>query len=228
MALMDSADLLARCKRTAKRPGTDSQIADGDWYAWLTEAQIKWVPIVASVAPEQMYGAPTKITSSDSGVTYDFPSDPLGQVEVRESPTGRLWIPCAQWESGGDFVHEGNRIRFPDGKAKTFTDGPYARWVAAPTTISASVEPTLKPTNARLLLVHQACVYYAEQGGNRDPRPFERRLRDLWYGDPDDPRTPGLMDALKKQYAYSGAVAQPSQPKWYQAINSGQGYVVQR
>ena len=228
MALYDTADLLARSRRAAKRPATDAQVADTDWYAWLTEAQIKWVSKIANVAASVMYGAPTKLTTSDSGVTYDFPSEPVGQVEVRESPTGRIWIPCTEWESGGDFVHENDRIRFPDQKAKIFGDGPYARWVAMPGVIDASSEPTLKPKHARLLLVHQACIYYAESGGNRDPAPFRSNMNDLWLGDPGDPDQQGLKAALKKQFAFSGAVASKATPKWYEWINTGEGYVVQR
>jgi len=231
MALWDTADLLARCKRQAKRPSTDMAVVDGDWYAWLTEAQVKWVTQIATHVPHAMYGDPVKLTTSDSGLTYQFPGGavPLGQIEVRESPTGRILIPCAEWETGGDFVPEGDQIRFPSGAMKTFSDGPYARYVNEPGEIALASEPVLKPDYGRMLLVHQACIYYAESGGNRDPTPWYTQLKHFWLGDANDPSDVGLLGALKLQYRYAGAraAANPN-VRWYHMIDSGEGYVMER
>ena len=191
---------------------------------------MRWTTLIANHAPAAMYGAPTKLTTSDSGLTYVFGSSetPVGRVEIRESPTGRLWIPGTEWDANSDFVIERHLIRFPNGKTKTFNDGPYARWVSPPGEISAATEPTMTPPFMRTLLVHQAVVYFATRGGNRNPEPFKVRLQELWSGDPMDPSDNGFLGMLKTQYAFQGAVTQSQGSRWYDSISTGDGYVVIR
>jgi len=229
MAAWDSPDLLARCKRLAKRPTTDAQVADADWYAWLTEGEAFVVQQIATHVPDVLYNAPTKLSTSDSGVTYDFPSSiyPLGNVELRKSPTGRVMIPGAQWDSAADYVPAGNKIRFPDGKAKTFTDGPYARWVAEPGAIDASTASIVKPDHVRVLVVYKAVETWARHGGNRDPGPFEELYFKAWAGDPRDVSDIGILGALKNQFLFSGAASQPVEAPWYFGIDDGSGYNAQ-
>lgn len=231
MATWDSADLLDRCKRTAKRPATDAQITDTDWFAWLTEAQSHWLKVIATQAPESQYGAPAILTTSDSGKTYKFPNNdwPVGHIELRQSPTGRLLRPGPEWDAGADYVLDGDTVRFPGGKSKTFTDGPYARYVADPGVVAVATQPVLKPPSGRMLLVYRACVFWASQGGHRDPAPFAKLEAEAWYGDPTRPGDIGLLGTLKNQILFGGAAAYSSDDTaWYQFINDGSGYVVIR
>ncbi len=229
MADWDSADLLARSKRLAKRPTTDAQVSDTDWYAWLTEAEAFVVQRIATHVPDVLYTDPTKLATTDSGVTYDFPSNiyPLGNVELRRSPTGAVMIPGAEWDSGADYVPAGNKIRFPDSKAKTFSDGPYARWVPAPGTIDGSTDSIVQPPHVRILLVYKAVETWARTGGNRDPGPFHELYIKAWSGDPADPSDVGILGAFKNQFLFSGAASYPAETPWTRSIDDGSGYNAQ-
>lgn len=229
MATWDSADLLSRCKATALRPDTDQGMTDAKWYALLTEAQADLMKLLATHCPESQYGVPVKLTTADSGYTYSFPSDdvPLGHVELRQSPTGRVLVPGPEWDMSADFCLQGNKIRWPGQKAKTFTDGPYARYVADPGDISGSSEPVVNPPSAGAILVYRAVGLWARRGGLRDPRPYEDEYRRLVWGDDGQGRE-GLIAALKNQYQFSGTAAFSQGGFWWNAIDTGDGYVVQR
>lgn len=230
MALYDSADLLARCKRLAARPATDGDkgptdaTADDLWYAFLTDAQLIWVREMATHVPSQMYTM-EKLTTADAGLSYDFAAEPLGNYEIRESPTGKLLLPGPEWDPGYDFVPAGQKIRFAGQKAKQFTNGPWARYVKVPGVISAAAEPTLSPTHARQLLVYRACILWAQRGGLRDPAPYQAEEDDTWYGDPLKGRV-GLLGALKQQAFLAGGEAVPGigSGDWWRYIDSGAGY----
>lgn len=208
MAQYDSADLLARTKRLAKRPATDEDIADADWYVKLEEAQTKWMGQLASLVPEVNYGPPELLTTSDAGLTYDLVSEPLGgHLELKASLTGITLLPGTDWGSG-DFVIEGQKIRIPGGRRRTFPGGPYARYVKAPGLLSAAVQPVLKPAFCRLLLPPTACLLFAlEGGGIRDPNYYRSLIQTLWTGDPDMPGDGGFLQVLKTQYFAAGAAS---------------------
>lgn len=230
MALYDSADLLAGCKRTAARPATDGDkgptdaTSDDLWYALLTEAQMLWVREFATHFPQVMWTM-EKLTTADAGLTYDFLAEPLGDYEIRQSPTGRLLLPGPEWDPGYDFVPSGNKIRFQGQKAKQFADGPWARYVKTPGVINASTQPTLSPTHARQLLVYRACIFWAQRGGLRDPAPYQQNENDLWFGDPLTGRV-GILGALKQQVFLQGNDAVPGvgADDWWRYIDSGSGY----
>lgn len=224
MALYDSADLLARAKFRARRPSPDESMSDANWYALLTDAQAHWVRQLATHVPEQMYTAEI-LTTADAGVSYDFASEPLGEYELRATPNGRLLIPGPDWDPGVDFVPNGKKIRFPGGRAKTFTGGPAARYVKAPGVIDATTEPTLLPMHARILLCARACIEWARRGGLEDPQPYLDWENELWFGNPAMGET-GILGALKQQYFLRGAEAVPQGgvEDWWRFIDGGEGY----
>ena len=221
MANYDTADLLARAKRYLNRPSSDLGMADTDWYAFFTEGQAKWYEIIASHAPHVLYGAPELLTSADSGATYTFGSTPFpgGQIEVRASRSGPLLTIGQEWDSGADFTWEGDKLRVPDGQTRTFSAGPYARYIAAPTTIDASTAPTLKPPAARRLIVYDACANAAVRMGSHDPATFRDLEQRAAWGDPHNPGDVGLIGALKTQ-VYTGDTGSGG---WWSFIGNG-GY----
>lgn len=213
MALWDTADLVARVKRYANRPTTDELLDTTMIYALLTEAQTEELADLAALAPTSQMGAPVLLTSADGGVTYTFGADVDGNAvfplacEVYAEVNGREWRACS-WNSWGDFVIEGDRIRMPGNVAQTFTDGPYARFVRADAQIDASTEPVLKPPPARIMLVWKALIKFAAIGGLRDPAPFEENYaasKRQW------------IQAIRTQFADSAGVATEglTTPNWW-------------
>lgn len=214
MALWDSADLLARCKRLAARPATDEDkgptdsTADDMWYALLTEAQQEYYNRFAAHFPWVLYTAPTKLTTADNGLTYTFPSSvtPM-KVELYRSKAGEMMWPGGYFDGAKDYVWEGNRIRFPWGRTVTFGDGPYARYIVPPGVIASATQPTLAPDWTRLLLVYHAVKIWAERGGLRDPQPFARLENEMWF---NPEQGTGVLVTLKTQQPYSGLGAIPT------------------
>ncbi len=226
MAQYDSADLLARIKVHAKQPTVSQDMSDIGWYVFLGDAQESIMAELATHVPEANYSTPTKMTTTDSGLTY-FIDDGSGGVqeffgwaEVRESRAGSLVTIGAEFDPAVDFAAEGFTLRVPDGKTRTFADGPYVRYVAIPGLLSAAVEPVLKPNYARRLIIYRALQYWAARGGLRDPAPYmQLEQREAW-GDPNSPGSVGIIAALKSQYY--GAYAVPSaQGKWWASGDLG-------
>lgn len=216
-------------KRMLKRPATEEvsppdASVDITYYALLQDAQLLVVMELSAHVPELMYTF-EKLTTGDAGVSYDFAKEPLGQYEIRQSPTGRLLIPGPEWDMGVDFVPAGQKIRFPGQRAKAFGNGPWAHYVQTPGLLDAGNAPTLKPDSARILLVPRACALWAERGGLRDPQSFTNEYDRLWYGDPDKGQV-GILGALKNQAFLSGAAAIPSitGDDWWRFVDDGSGY----
>jgi hypothetical protein len=220
MALWDAADLLARSKRLLNRPTSDQGMTDADWYAFLTEGQAKWFEIIATHAPHVLYGDPEQLTTADGGETYDFASTPFpgGHIEVRQSRSGPVLRIGQDWEASADFTWEGDKLRVPDGQSRTFSDGPFARYVAAPAVIDASTAPTLKPPAARLLIVYDALAHAAVRMGTHDPATFRDLEQRAAWGDPRNPGDVGIIGTLKTQI-YPGA----GTGRWW-LRTSGEGY----
>jgi hypothetical protein len=216
VAQYDSADLLARVKRLAKRPGIDEDTTDAEWYVRLEEAQTKWMAQFAALVPEQNYAAPELLTTADAGLTYQLGTEPLGgHIEIRHGRDGQLLIPSTDWGTG-DFVFEGQTIRMPHGRARTFDQGLYARYVKAPGLLTAGVQPVLKPAWCRLILPPTACYLHALEGGLRDPNFYLKLMQDRWAGDPDLAGDTGMLGTLKTQYFAAGmaSVATLDMPWW--------------
>ena len=228
MATWDSADLLARCKRQSGVPSTTEFPADTDWYAWLTEAAGYYTSVWATHCPWFLMSAPTLLTSADGGYTYPLPtSTRVLAVEIYDTnPRGRLLRAGAFWDPGADYVWEGNQIRIPQGKTKTWSGGPYARYVAEPGDVAAATEPTLQPDYARILLVDHAVALWSERGGMRDPAPFWQRERKRAWGDPTMPGDVGIIGNLKLQNPFLGSMATGNQTTLtgLETLDTGSGY----
>lgn len=229
MADWDSADLLARLKRTAAIPATTEYPTDAQAYQLLSEAQHYWMMEMATHVPESQYTAPRQLTSADGGVTYTFPNPwPGGSgtveayaCEIYDRIDGRRLTPGAFWQPERDYVFEGNLIRFAGNKAKTFTNGPYARYVAHAPEITASVQPVLRPNAARLLVILRAAAYHAARGGLRDPQPYYDAEARYFFGDPNLGMA-GLLAALKMGDLQGGMQAYGgSGEAWYHGMDLG-------
>lgn len=213
MADWDSADLLARVRRYINRPDDDELVTTTFVYALLTEAQTEVLGALATLAPLSQMGAPVLMTTADSGVTYTFGTDANGYAifplacEVYGEVNGRELSACS-WQYGGDFVIEGDKIRMPGNVAQTFDSGPYARFVRADASISASIEPILKPAPARVLLVQKALINYAAVGGLRDPQPWQEKYDASWKT---------WLTAMRTQFADGAGVANEglATPRWW-------------
>ena len=239
--LWDAADLLARCKRQAMEPDISQITTDDDWFAFLTEAEAHWKPIIAAHYAQAMYEPPTRLlpmasTSPDRDQVWVFvdPADgitpivPLGQVEVYTSPRGRLMLPGAYWDAGADYVMEGGAIRITAGRTMSFPDGaPWARYVTPPGEIHGGdntvipaippIESTIRPEPLRLLDVYRALYNWASRGGFQDPSFYRALEQKAWMGDPDIPGDVGLMGSLKLQntaHGMAGFLQSPSR-RWY-------------
>jgi hypothetical protein len=296
MALWDTADLLARMKRHAYRPaGVDLETSDTDWYALATEAQSKWIEMLATHVPESQYGPQTVLITKDGGATFQFPEPftaawkattaytvgqqvydsndniqtcttagtsggaapawntavggttndggvlvwtnigsrfifPLGDVEVRAAPSGRLLRPGPDWDPACDYVPAGPIIRFPGARQRNYFGGPVGRYCPPARAIDVNTQPMLNPPNARILIVYHACMLWARRGGLRDPEPFKEDLLQAWAGDPQVPGDVGILGALKNQYLFAGAASFPagsSIDNWWRFIDDGSGYSAQ-
>jgi hypothetical protein len=219
MAYETSAELLAGFKFFAMRPATDESLTDAQAYVLLSKGQEKCYEMFAVHFPEILYGVPYLMTSADSGATYTFGTSvfPYGSVEIRASRNGNLLIPTTDWGEG-DYVWEGDNIRIPNGKTRTFSGGPYARFITAPVDISGSQEPTLIPKMARALIMYYALYLWAERGGGvnqADPSRFLGMFQSAWSGDPRIPGDMGILTVLKKQGHGMGMEAgDVQQPFW--------------
>jgi len=178
MAKWDSAALLSKLRTKLHRPTADELATTPLLYELLTEAEGEVMAEVTALAPTSQMGAPVLLTSADGGVTYTFGTDDDGErvfplaCEVYATAGGHE-LHASSWDATGDFVVEGDRIRMPRNEAVTFDSGPYARFVRADNTISASSEPILKPPPARMLIVLKAAIKFAGIGSLRDPQPWQ-------------------------------------------------------
>lgn len=202
--LWSSPDILARAKRLLNRPSTDEALTDEDWYEFATEANAHWMEQFTLHAPERLLQdyPPVVLTSSDGGYTYQFASEPL-YAEVRASPSGRVLIPGPEWDPGADYAIEGQTMRIPNGKTRSFTNGPWARYVPVPGRVDADNDPTLRPKQARRLIVYRMCVLAAIRL-RQDPSTYETEEQKAWSGDPDNPADAGILGSLKTGFAFQG------------------------
>ncbi len=182
-------------------PATTAFPASADWYAWLTQAEQDWKPLLAAEYPYHMFTAPTLMTTGDGGVTFQFPGEsaPLA-VEVYTAINGDRMIAGQFGDTYSDYVWEGSQIRMPANQVVGFSNGaPYARWVPSPGTIDANTQSTMKPAYTRILLVHRALIYRAKRpGSGADPSMFQTAEDKAWKQ---------LQEALKNSNVFYGDAA---------------------
>jgi hypothetical protein len=179
-------------------------MTDAKWYVLLTEAQAFYYNEFAAHFPAVLMGAPTALSTADSGATYTFSSSiqPLA-LEVYNS-VYRLLRPGAFWDTSADYVWEGNKIRFPKGVTKP--DTYYARYVSPPDVVAAGTQPTLVPSHTRLLMVYRAVAQWAIQGNLNQAAYFKSLETETWFGNPAQGRV-GVLGALKTQNLFAGGAA---------------------
>lgn len=220
MSYSTSAELLAGFKFMAHRPDTDESLTDAEIYILLTEGQKKVYGVFALHVPEVLYGAPAAMSTSDSGATWAFASSvfPVGNVEIRIGTSGRVLVPGTNWDSGADYVWEGDTIRIPNGKTLNPSDGLYSRHIAQPSDISAAQEPTLEPSHARSLILYYALYLWAERGAGTtqaDPNRFLGLFQSTLMGDPRIDGDIGILPQLKRQGYGSGMAGLPTPARPY-------------
>lgn len=207
MALWDKEDLLLRCKDMLMRPTSDLVFTDVRLYRYLTAAEDEWKPIVARHYPEEMWAARTILTTSDSK-TFTLPSGAASALDIviYESLKGRVLIPGDISDPGADYVLQSGSILMTADRKVTFSDGPYARWIAEPVAIDASTDSTISPSRLRILLVYAACALAARSGGVGDPSYYEEKLDEAAWGNAQTGNV-GLLGNLKASgpgYSYHG------------------------
>lgn len=213
MATWDSADLLTRFRDFIGRPDTDEDLTDVEAYRLLSQAQERVTADLAAHVPETNYGAPELMTTADNKV-YTVANDAIGHIEVYpdlKSPPLRCG---AFWDSSADFTQEGPKsIRITSDRTRTFSAGPYARYVRAnPAQLSATQVPTLQPDHCRILIVYDAAVLWALRGGRRDPAPYLAAYSQAWESH---------LTALKTQYFGQGAASYADASGWWRSGDLG-------
>lgn len=218
MALWDSADLLEKCRAEAQEPEGGTSTTDAQWYALLTTSQHKVVRLIAMHAPHAMVTS-AFLTKNGDGESYSFPDGvyPLGYAELRDGHEGPVLYQGPNWSHTADFTLRGNVILFPPNfRSREFSGfGLFAWYVPSPSTISASVEPTLKPEWARILMVYDAVKEWAGQGGLRDPSIWAQKFQHTWAGDPAISGDVGIMGALKTQFRNPGIDGLRRRGRWW-------------
>lgn len=176
------------------------------WYDLLTEAEAEVVAEIATHWPRLLMSAPVLLTSADSGLTYTFGTDaagdpkvPFGHTEIYGRNGGYELFASTYAGGEGDLVFEGTKLRATSARARTFSSGPYARFVATPVALSASQASMIPYKPARMLLVYRACEKFCNLGGFRDPSPFQEMYALAWDGRPGSADV-GLSGLFATQY----------------------------
>lgn len=208
MATWDSADLLSRVQKLTDSPTLDNSMTTAQWYTLLANAQQRVTRLLSSHVPDVLVGAPVALTSADGGYTYTFPSNdtPLGLTELRHGRGGAVLSPGADFSDYADYVWEGDLIRMPNGRTRTFPNGLYARYSVMPTDLDGSTAPTLQPPWARILVVYGAAEDWATIF-QRDPSPYARLYQREAFGDPMSAGEVGIIGALKSAVLGRGSDA---------------------
>ena len=209
MADWDSPSLLAKCKLIRRRPALD-ETTDADWYAMLTEAEAQWLGDIAAHVPREMVTGPTKMTSSDDGVTWSIPSGPdsVYAMLVMDALDGGPLIPGSFFDEGKDYaIERATTIRMVLNIARTFADGPWAFYIPGPAQIDANTVSRIQPPHLRLLLAYRACAIDASRGGRDDPSFYEGLEHTAAWG--DGAGRIGMIPATKRKHRMSGRSAFP-------------------
>jgi len=177
MPLWDRADLLTRVRDLIRRPSTDAAVTDAKLYRYLTAAESQAFEELGLTTPHALWSAPVQLTTSDGGATYTFGNDananPLVPIRV-DVFRSRGDIPDYPLIEGDDYLWEGEIIRIPQGRTRSFAGGPWARYIAPAIEITAAQGPTLTPHAARELLILGAAIRSGREGAMREVTDWER------------------------------------------------------
>lgn len=145
----------------------------------LADAQETVYTELMPYVPNVFVSEPTRLTTSDGGITYDFASYPFGHVEIYAQDSGARELHAASYGTFGCadvFVFEGDRIRMVGNQPRTFSAGPYARYSGYPLRLTADQEPMLDPPPARELILWKALELAAlVNGAQYDEKPFTQK-----------------------------------------------------
>lgn len=204
VATDDGKELLRQLRIVANRPDTDRDLTSDRGYLFLTQAQRAVFKELQSHCPALMVGVPEKLTTTDNGATYVTRDDASGHIEIYASPLSReMLIEGPYWADDCDYTREGMRtIRMQ--RARTFPDGPYARYVHQPGVIDDVQAPTMQPAEARSVLPWMAAGMWAATGNIDDPTGYFTMANRLLWGDSSIPGSVGLIPSYKLQYASTG------------------------
>ena len=196
---------------------------DAEVYQWLGESQIDVFTRLSVFAPLACVIAPTQLTTADNGLTYTFATDsslptsftdvyPIGVVKLYRT---RNDIPDFPMIEGVEYLMEGNRIRMPDFVAFSGT-APYYQCLTLPTALDGTTAPTLKPVQARELMIDLASMaYFRAVSDTESSNLWEDRFNKDWSK---------WLGAIQAQYARSGSIAAthtsqlPARHRWYRGL----------
>jgi hypothetical protein len=190
MPRYDSQHLLSLLRTELRRPEPqtlDDLLTEDMGYEFLTQAQEAILEKIAQHRPELNYaGPPVKLVTDDQGYSYRFggtaeePLEVIGAIELYASPTRGQLLAVGPFYGEQDAVMDGTHVRFPGGRPRLFTDGPYARFVPRGQVIDATHQPVLRPVAARILIVYRAASLFATGPGRLDPAPFDLKETRRW------------------------------------------------
>jgi hypothetical protein len=199
MALYDTADLVARFRRLARRPADDVALNVTDIYRYLTDAQLYWMGQFITHFPRMSWTVWERLTPAADNLSYSFAFTPLGKAEIFPTERGSMPLRAgAPWDRTADFSWQGENV-IALAAPRVFADGPWAYYTPRPADIDAVTEPVLLPLEARLLLVYHALAQWAHEGGLENPEIYEDLSDSLWLG--KRPGDFGLLGQLKARYA---------------------------
>lgn len=172
-------------------------------------------------APATANGTVTLTVTPDPTYSFTFGVDadgnnlyPVGALQLFNLLTDMYDNPLYE---GVDFQMEGNRVRTIDGNPWPYSAPPFYQSLILPLTLSATVPPTLRPVQARCLIVDAASVRYAEDTST-DAAIFEKRYEKHWSQ---------MLPMIQAQYAapFRAAATHPTAlPGRYRFYGSQSGY----
>lgn len=166
-----SSDLLTRFNQYTGRSASDS-ISDTVKYQYLADAQAELIGEMVSIAPKPFITGPVNITANTTdNKVFTFGNDadgyPLFALATRIY-TALNAIPGYPLIPGSDYLDEGTQIRMPNDMLNPY---PTLIWygVSFPQRISATVQASLQPPGARLMIPYRAAANFAMSANVRSP-----------------------------------------------------------
>lgn len=188
MATFASSELLTLFNDYAGRPATGDAVSDANKYKRLARAQDVVIEDLSARVPEPQYshaayGSTPTMTAVTGNQVFTFgtdansdPSFPIGKVNIYGSLGA---IPDLPLVEGVDYLWEGNQIRIPNNG--TYAGTLYWRGIAPVEALSGTVQPTLTPPPARILIVYEAVRAYAAEG-NKNPELSQQMAKEYHLG----------------------------------------------